>query len=407
LTDRKRHSTAAAFPAAPFLALALSAACSSSSGTAVQNGPDGSTPLHDAGVVETSASSTDGPVSDGLAPDAAEVSADAAEAEAVDAPGTTEPSEGSTNDASSDAGTTAPEAGSTGSASAIETIDVPAAGTPVTFKTSLASGALYLLEANGSVPVGTQVQDAEFASAANGTDAADVVNGTDVGIDIGLLQIHPPNGSTQVTPGPGRMKWFGSFRAVHVYYMTVTGAGQPLTLKLATSGTASSGSIPVSLFLLAPTPAAKYTPMPGPMPAAPAPPSIGVSTLETLQVPVEKITAKSTLTGDSSAIYLLQASGAGTVGGNGLGMGDADYDDWSATGGANNNDGDCDFGIGVDETDICKGPRLRWWGPYRNDHIYYMLYAGTGSPISFLYFDSGYGDNSATDTLTMNIFPTP
>jgi hypothetical protein len=405
LTDRKRHPTAVAFPAAPFLALALSVACGS--GTAVQNGPGISTPLHDAGVVDAGASSTDGRVSDSVAPDAAEVSADAAEAEAVDAPGTTEPSEGGANDAPSDVGTAAAEAGSTASASALETIEVSAAGTPVTFKTSLTSGALYLLEANGSVPVGTEVQDAEFASAANGMDAADVVNGTDVGIDVGLLQIHPPSGSTQVAPGPGRMKWFGSFRAVHVYYMTVTGAGQPLTLKLVTSGTASSGSIPVSLFLLASTPPAKYTPMPGPMPAAPAPPSIGARTLETLQVPVEKITAKSTLTGDSGAIYLLQASGAGTVGGNGLGMGDAEYDDWSANGGANNNDGKCDFGIGVDETDICLGPRMRWWGPYRNDHIYYMLYSGTGSPISFLYFDSGYGDNSATDTLTINIFPTP
>jgi hypothetical protein len=403
LTDRRRHPTTAAFPAAPFLALALSAACSS--GTAAQPGTGGSATLHDGGVVDAGASSADGGLSDSVAPDAAEVSADAAEA--VDAPGTTEPSEGGARDGPSDEGTTASEAGSSPSASALETIDVPAAGTPVTLKTSLTFGALYLLEANGTVPVGTEVQDAEFASAANGTGAADIVNGTDVGINVGLKQIHPPIGTTQVAAGPGRMKWFGSFRAVHVYYMTVTGAGLPLTLTLATSGNASSGSIPVSLFLLAPTPPANYTPMPGPMPAPPAPPGIGVSTLETLQVPVEKITVKSTLTGDSSAIYLLQASGAGIAGGNGLGMGDAEYDDWSATGGANNNDGKCDFGIGVDETDICQGPRMRWWGPYRNDHVYYMLYAGTGSPISFLYFDSAYGDNSAIDTMTINIFPTP
>jgi hypothetical protein len=404
----------AAFPAAPFLALALSAACSS--GTAVQAGPDSSTqvgadsstPLHDASV-DALASSVDSGVSDS-------VSSDAAETEAVDAPGTTEPPEGSAKDAPTDEGTTASDTGSTASASALETIDVPAAGTPVTFKTSLTSGALYLLEAKGSVPVGTEVQDAEFASAANGTNAEDIVNAVDVGIDIGLKQIDPPNGGAQVTLGPGRMKWFGSFSAVHVYYMTVTGAGQPLTLKIVASGSASSGTIPVSLFLLAPTPPSTDTPVPGPMPPSPAPPSIGVSTLETLQDLDEQVTVKSTVTGKSGAIYLLQASGAALVGAGNLGMGDAEYDDWSATGGgANNNDGPCDFGIGVDETGhdgtggtgACSGPRMRWWGPYRNDHVYYMLYTGTGNPISFFYVDSNYGDNSATDTLTINIFQTP
>jgi hypothetical protein len=51
--------------------------------------------------------------------------------------------------------------------------------------------------------------------------------------------------------------------------------------------------------------------------------------------------------------------------------------------------------------------RKNWWGPFRNDHIYYMLFAGTGQPISFLYYDSGYGDNSPTDTITLRIFPVP
>jgi hypothetical protein len=348
-------------------------------------------------------------VSDGVSIDAAE-----AETEAVDAPETTEPSEGSAEgsaeDAPTDEGTTAPDTGSTASASAIETIDVPGAGTPITFKMSLTLRALYLLEAKGSVPVGPDVQDAEFESAANGTDPEDTVNGTDVGIDTGLLQPHPPNGGANVTYGPGRMKWFGSFSAVHVYYMIVTGAGQPLTLKLVTSGSASTGSIPVSLFLLAPTPPTTDTPVPGPMPPSPAPPNIGENTLETLQVPDLKGTVKSTVTGKSGVIYLLQASGAALVGAANLGMGDAEYDDWSATGiGANSNDGPCDFGIGVDETaaDDCAGQRSTWWGPYRNDHIYYLLYTGTGNPISFYYFDSNYGDNSATDTYTMNIFPTP
>jgi hypothetical protein len=36
-----------------------------------------------------------------------------------------------------------------------------------------------------------------------------------------------------------------------------------------------------------------------------------------------------------------------------------------------------------------------------------MLYAGTGSPIGFTYYDSGYGDNSATDQLTLHVFAVP
>lgn len=115
-----------------------------------------------------------------------------------------------------------------------------------------------------------------------------------------------------------------------------------------------------------------------------------------------------TQNGESNAVYLIQASSAVRCGGGGAGMGDADYDDWNATGaGANNNDGACDFGVGVDETTTCSGPRARWWGPYRNDHIYFILYTGTGNPISLLYYDSGYGDNTATDTITISVFPAP
>jgi hypothetical protein len=394
----------ALFVVAPFLGLAPSLACTT--GTTVQPGPDGSTALQDANVVDAAASSAD---SEG----SGSVSAAEAATDAVDGPETTEPSEGSVEDAPTDEGTTASDTGSTAPPNALETIDVPAAGAPVTSKTSLASGALYLLEANGSVPVGTEVEDAEFASAPNGTGVEDIVNGVDVGIETGLLQPHPPNGGAQVTYGPGRTKWFGSFSAVHVYYMIVTGAGQPLTLKLVTSGSASSGSIPVSLFLLAPKPPATDTPATGPKPAPPAPPGIGVNTLETLQSSNQRVTVKSNLTGASGTVYLLQASGATLVGAGNLGMGDAEYDDWSATGaGANNNDGPCDFGIGVDETGhdasgACDGPRMRWWGPYRNDHIYYMLYTGTGNPLSLFYVDSNYGDNVANETYTINIFPTP
>jgi hypothetical protein len=36
-----------------------------------------------------------------------------------------------------------------------------------------------------------------------------------------------------------------------------------------------------------------------------------------------------------------------------------------------------------------------------------MLFAGTGNTIAFYYYDSGYGDNSTTDKLTVEIFSVP
>jgi hypothetical protein len=314
---------------------------------------------------------------------------------------------GATTGGSSGGGATG---GSSGNAAAVETIEVPASGSSVSFTTTLMQGGQYLLKATGSVSVGGQVQDAEFASAPGGTGAMDSVGGTDVGIDVGLQPFIPPMGGSKVAFGPGRIKWYGGFRTDYTYYMLVTGAGKPLTLKLVTSGAASSGQIAVSLFLLAPTPPATDKPTPGPMPPLPAPPDIGTKATWTVQVPAVKTIVTSAQAGESNAVYLLQASGAVRCGGGGLTLGDADYDDWGATGaGANNDDGPCDFGVGVDEASMntCAGLRAHWWGPYRNDHIYFMLYTGTGKPISFLYFDSGYGDNTATDTITVSVFPAP
>jgi hypothetical protein len=66
----------------------------------------------------------------------------------------------------------------------------------------------------------------------------DLMGTTDVGIDVGRLQPHPMNHTTMVPDGPGRMKWYGAFRTDHTYYMWLTGAGMPLTLKLVTGGAA-------------------------------------------------------------------------------------------------------------------------------------------------------------------------
>jgi hypothetical protein len=282
-------------------------------------------------------------------------------------------------------------------AGALESVQVPASGAPVTTKTSLATGEIFLLRATGSVDLGGDKLDAEFGGWGAGAGAAaDEVGGADVGIDVGLQQIHAAMGRKEVPPGPGRMKWVGAFRADHRYYMTVTGAGQPLTIKLnkPASAAAGTGAITVALLKL-----------------SPAPPALGTA-LETVMVPVLKVTNTTKLTTDKNGIYILQASGFGIVGGGGTHQGDAEYMDWTVDGaGKNEGEGGVDFGIGVDEPDVGKpsghNPRLRWWGPWRKDHTYYMVFAGTGSPISFTYHDTGYGDNSKTDMLAVGVFLAP
>jgi hypothetical protein len=298
----------------------------------------------------------------------------------------------------------------------VETISVSGAGTPVSFKTSLPQGSLYLLKAVGSVDVGGQQVDAEYVAAPNGSGAMDSMGTTDVGIDVGRLQPHPMNHTTMVPDGPGRIKWYGAFRSDHTYYMWLTGAGMPLTLKLVTGAGGGTGSITVSLFELGSPPPATWTPNSAPMPSSPPPPQIGRDAIDTIYVPVTKTATMGKVATSATAVYLLQASSAAICGGGGLHMGDAEYMDWSAAGtGFNDGEATADFGIGVDEPTPMGPPavgstyihRKNWWGPFRNDHVYYMLYAGTGKPITFYYYDSGYGDNSPTQTLPVQVFPVP
>jgi hypothetical protein len=397
-------SRTAGLAAATCIAITLAWGCGSSSEP--NQGDQGPGTSHDAGTGDSPSSANDAPTT--------LPSSDAAE----------DTSQGTETDAETDQGATPePDAGSreAGPDTSVETITVPGAGTPVTFKTSLVQGAVYLLRATGSVDVGGQKEDAEFTFAPNGTGEADKVNTVDVGIDVGLLELHAMNHTTIVPPGPGRMKWYGAFRADHTYFMWVTGEGKPLTLKLLTSGAAGAGGIGVSLYELGPAPPAVYTIMTAPVPPPPAPPKIGRDPLDTIQVPLTKTIVHAKFVTEQNVIYLLQASGVAQVSKGAITpdhnhMGDAQYMDWPATG-TKFNDGECgaEFGIGVDETvgpDPCTGGnvykhRLNWWGPYRNDHIYYMLFAGTGKVIDFLYYDSGYGDNSMTDTVTVRIFAAP
>jgi hypothetical protein len=272
-------------------------------------------------------------------------------------------------------------------AAALESVQVPANGDAVTFKSSFDRGELFLLKASGFIVSGPDILDAEYASDGAAATGADLLAGTDVGIDIGLKAPRAPKGVLL-----GRMKWFGSYRADHTYYLLATGTGQPLTLKLVTGGNhVGNGAITVSLFRLSPLPAEFLKP------------------LETKLVSVLEETVQTTMTTSNSVVYLLQASGSGKVGGGGLGRGDAEYMDYKADGSGAEDVGDhnIDYGLGVDEAELTKSPRQNWWGPWRQDHTYFMLFTGTGQPIHFHYYDAGYGDNSPTDRLTVTIFPVP
>ena len=270
---------------------------------------------------------------------------------------------------------------------ALESVQVPANGDPVTFTNRFDRGEVFLLKATGAVAVGSDLLDAKYefdGVKAIGTDAA---SGKDVGIDTGLQAGRAPAGTA-----PGPLKWFGGYRTDHTYYQLATGTGQPLTLKLITSGQrGGTGAITVSLHQLSPAPAA----LPDP--------------LETLPVSVLAETVPTTLSTSNGVVYLLQVAGDGHVGGGGLGRGDAEYMDYRADGSGCEDIGDnnIDYGLGVDEADTSKSPRQNWWGPFRPDHIYYQLFSGTGAPIHFHYYDSNYDDNSTTDRLTVRVFPVP
>jgi len=104
-----------------------------------------------------------------------------------------------------------------------ESVQVPANGGAVTFTNSFDRGELFLLKAAGAVVLGQDLLDAEYGSAGATAPGMDLVSGTDVGIDIGLKAPRVPKGVS-----PGRMKWFGSYRVDHTYYLLFAGTGQPI-----------------------------------------------------------------------------------------------------------------------------------------------------------------------------------
>jgi hypothetical protein len=270
---------------------------------------------------------------------------------------------------------------------ALETIVVPGSiGTGVS-STPLDNGELFLLRASGTVDFGGTTIDAEFGGFGAGNDGTDSVGNVDVGVDFGLKTVR-----AAVPAVAGRMKWFGAYRNDHVYYVIVNGVGSPLSLKLLKpTAAAGSGSITVSLYRLSPTLQ-----------------TVG-KLVDTVSVPVVKVSVKSSVATSAGTTYLLQSVGQAPCGSGGTGNGDADYMDYAAdgTGQVDIGDANTDYGLGVDEPFVGNAntntPRKRWWGLWRKDHIYYMLFAGTGSQVQFDYYDSNYGDNSTTVKLTAGV----
>jgi hypothetical protein len=290
--------------------------------------------------------------------------------------------------AGDDGGAVADSGAQGGTGMPLETFQVSAAGNGAS-KTSLEKDQIFLLRASGAIDfAGTQI-DAEYAST-DGKTGMDSAGAVDVGLDNGLKQlILLGAGSAAPKPGPNRMKWFGGFRADHVYYMWLTGAGAPVTFKLvAPAGAAAgSGSITVGIYPLTPMPVGIGMPIE----------SVPVSYLT--KAAREMSMTKPTL----GQVYLLRANGESQVGGPGA-NGDADFDDYGPTStNANQGEGGADFGICVDEG--CTALRKLKWGPYRKDHDYYMLYAGTGMPITFAYCDTGFGDNKGSLPVDIYVLP--
>jgi hypothetical protein len=265
-------------------------------------------------------------------------------------------------------------------------VDVPASGDAV-MTASLDSGEIYLLSATGSVTMGAAGVDAEYAFSGS-AQGMDSMGADDVGIDTGVkaLVLAGAGRNPPMVSG-SRQKWFGAYRADHVYYQWVTGAGAPLALKLIkAAGASGSGSIKVTLSKLTPTPN-----------LGDAVESVMVSFLTKAAVETSMITTA------MGKVYLLQANGESQVGGKGH-NGDAEFDDYKADGtGSNEGEGGADFGICVNEA--CTAKRALKWGPFRKDHDYFMLFAGTGMPIKFGYCDTGFGDNAGA--MPVKIFALP
>ena len=120
--------------------------------------------------------------------------------------------------------------------------------------------------------------------------------------------------------------------------------------------------------------------------------TVGVETLEQLEVPTNGTARTSTTVLLAGVTYTLRASGTFRIGGPGDGLADAEFADFSnppsslLTRCAGSN---VDFGIRVNGTKLD-------WGAFSATHVYEVTFAGTGAAIAVGYQDCNFGDDSGS-----------
>jgi hypothetical protein len=141
---------------------------------------------------------------------------------------------------------------------------------------------------------------------------------------------------------------------------------------------------------------------PGPRPTPPPPAPHGPQPLETINL----VTTASSAPLATGQIYLLKASGSVTVGAR---RQDAE---WAFADGAAPDDlvAETDVGIDVGRKRVLPATgrkpspptdeRLKWFGPYQPDHVYYLLVTGTGAPLSLRLITAG----PAAGALTVAVY---
>jgi hypothetical protein len=125
--------------------------------------------------------------------------------------------------------------------------------------------------------------------------------------------------------------------------------------------------------------------------------------LETLSVPVDGSSVRSTTTLTSGQLYRFRASGTFIIGG--PGFADAEYsfpaNNSFSFNNCNNSPSGVDLGIGISDS-INDNSKFPFWGAFNPLHVYDTVMVGQGFPVDLNYHDCNYGDNSGS--LTVEIF---
>ena len=123
--------------------------------------------------------------------------------------------------------------------------------------------------------------------------------------------------------------------------------------------------------------------------------------LETLNVPLHGSTANTAFITEVGQNYLVQVSGTFFIGGPGDGLADAEYYDFSnPPDSINDSTNGLDIGVAIDGVNPM-------WGDYAPDHVYDILFVGTGESIAVSYVDDFYSDNSGNLTFRLYSVPEP